>query len=119
MDVAEETACWCGDAQGLLRAVLPYGIRSFNAGLDESRKLFADHEIADVGAALQPFRDGESVAEVERECARLLVAGVTMLDADKLIVELGAIAVARALLMLRTLIQRLTRASDSASVPSC
>ncbi len=37
-----------------------------------------------------------------------LMAGVTAPGADKLIVELGAIAVARALLMLRDLIQRLT-----------
>jgi len=112
MDAANETTrpCWCGDVHGLLSAMLPYAIRSFNESLDDARKLFADRFIADVGYALQPFHAGETVADSEREAARRLVTGVTAMDADKLIVELGAIAVTRALLMLRTLIQRLTRA---------
>lgn len=108
-DETETMRCWCKSASGLLRAMLPYAIRSFNQSLDDSRKLFADQGIADVGIALQPFHDGEIVAEVESECARRIVAGVTAPDADKLIVELGATSVTRGLLMLRTLIQRLTR----------
>ena len=119
-DETETMRCWCGDAQGLLRALVPYAIRSFNESLDESRRLFADHGIADVGAALQPFHEGETVADSEQNAARRIVAGVTTpADVDKLIVELGAVVVARAVLMLRDLIQRLRVHGDSASVPSC
>ncbi len=109
MDAADETMCWCASAEGLLRALIPYAIRSFNDDADDARRLFADHGIVDVGAALQPFHDGAIIiVEAEREAARRIVAGVTtQADADKLIVELGAIIVTRALLMLRTLIQRL------------
>jgi hypothetical protein len=61
-----------------------------------------------------------AVSDAEREAARRIAAGVTtQSDADKLIDELGAIAVARGLLMLRTLIHRLTRAGDSADAPLC
>jgi hypothetical protein len=120
IDTRTETACcWCASAEGLLRAMLPYAIRSFNQNIEQSRRLFADHGIGDVGAALQPFHDGESVAEVERECARRLVAGVTTQSVDKLIDELGAITVARALLLLRELIQRLKAHGDSADAPAC
>ena len=42
------------------------------------------------------------------------MAGLKMDDVNGLIDELGAIIVARALLMLRDLIQRLTRATGSA-----
>lgn len=63
--MADETmrSCWCGDAQGLLRAFVPYGIRSFNGNLDDSKRLFADQGITDVGTALQPFHEGEIVAD--------------------------------------------------------
>jgi hypothetical protein len=108
MDVTDETLpCWCASVGGLLRATIPYVVRSFNESLDESRRLFADHGIADVGAALQPFHEGETVTGQEQIAARRIAAGVTTpADVDKLIVELDAIAVARALLMLRELIQR-------------
>jgi hypothetical protein len=114
IDVTDETeTCWCSDAQGLLRAMIPYAIRSFNDSLDESKKLFADKLITDVGYALQPAHAGDIVAEQERTAARGLVAGVRMDDVNKLIDELGAIAVARALLMLRDLIQRLSAQAKS------
>jgi hypothetical protein len=121
-DVANETCCWCGDAQGLLRALVPYAIRSFNESLDASIRLFADQGIADVGAALMPFHDGEAVADLEQIAARRIATGIaTQADADKLIDELGAIVVARALLMLRDLIQRLNAHGDSADddAPLC
>lgn len=112
--------CWCTSAEGLLVACVPYLVRSFNADLDATRQLFADQGIIDVGLALVAFHDGEIVAEAERECARRIAAGVTApADVDKLIVESGAIIVARALLLVRELIQRLTRASDSADAPAC
>lgn len=105
--MADETMrCWCTSAEGLLRAIIPYGIRSFNESLDESRRLFADKLITDAGYALQPAHAGDIVAEQEREAARRIVAGVGMDDVSKLVDELGAITVARALLMLRELIQR-------------
>jgi hypothetical protein len=124
MDVADETIrCWCTSAEGLLRAMLPYGIRSFNAGLDDSRRLFADHGIGDVGLALVAFHAGETVADAERIAARGIAAGLTTpADVDKLIVELGAIAVTRALLLVRDLIQRLNahgQSDDSVEAPLC
>lgn len=102
----ETTACWCASAEGLLRAIIPYGIRSFNQSLDESKRLFADHLIADVGLALEPFHDGEIVSDAEREAARRIAAGLKLDDVNKLVDELGAIVVARGLLMLRDLMQR-------------
>lgn len=115
IDVTDETGtCWCTSAEGLLRAMLPYAIRSFNTGLDESKKLLADHLITDVGHALQPAHAGDIVAEQERTATRRLVAGVRMDDVNELCDELGAIAVARALLLLRELIQRL-----NAHPPAC
>ena len=129
MDVTDETMrCWCGDAQGLLRALVPYAIRSFNESLDESKRLFADHGIADVGLALQPFHEGETVTGQEQIAARRIAAGVAAQSVDELIVELDAIAVTRGLLMLRDLIQRLnahggssphTEDLDSAEAPLC
>jgi hypothetical protein len=62
--------------------------------------------------ALVAFHDGETVADSERIAARRLVAGVRMDDVNKLIDELGAIVVARALLLLRELIQRLNARGD-------
>ena len=88
MDAADETMCWCASAEGLLRALIPYAIRSFNDDADDARRLFADHGIVDVGAALS-FHDGAIIiVEAEREAARRIVAGVTtQADADKLIVS--------------------------------
>lgn len=104
----ETAACWCTSPSGLLVALVPYAIASYNANIAESRKLFADKLITDVGLALQPFHDGESVADLERIAARRVMAGVKLEDVNKLADELGAIAVARGLLMLRELIQRLS-----------
>lgn len=106
MDAANKT-CWCKSASGLLRATLPYAISSFNQNIEQSRKLFADHGISDVGLALQPFHDGETVTAQEQIAACRIAAGVTAQSVDALCVELGAISVARALLLLRELIQRL------------
>jgi len=121
--VADETTrCWCTTAEGLLRATIPYVVRSFNDNLDDAKKLFADHGITDVVAALQPFHEGETVTGQEQNAARRLAAGLTtQADADALIVELGERDVARALLMLRDLVQRLTCATDSADddAPLC
>jgi hypothetical protein len=114
-----EAACWCTSPSGLLRALLPYGIRSFNQNIEQSRQLFADHGIADVGLALEPFHEGETVTGQEQIAARRIAAGLTAQSVDELIVELGAIAVTRALLMLRTLIQRLNAHGDSADAPAC
>lgn len=51
---------------------------------------------------------GEAVSDAERDAARRIAAGVEMDDVNGLIDELGAVVVARGLLMLRDLIQRLT-----------
>jgi hypothetical protein len=108
IDVADETLrCWCTTAEGLLRAMLPYAIRSFNASIAESRRLFADRLIADVGLALVAFHAGEIVSDAEREAARRIAAGLKMDDVTGLVDELGAVAVTRGLLVLRDLIQRL------------
>jgi hypothetical protein len=86
--------------------MLPYAIRSFNASLDESRRLFADHLITDAGHALQPAHAGEIVSDAELIAARRIAAGLKMDDVTGLVDELGAIACARAILALRDLIQR-------------
>ncbi len=121
IDTRTETeTCWCTSAEGLLRAVLPYAIRSFNENIDEARNLFADRGIADVSAALQPFHEGETVSGQEQVAARRIAIGVTApAEVDKLIVELGAITVARALLLLRDLIQQLNAHGDATDAPAC
>ena len=120
-EMTDETTrpCWCASAEGLLRACIPYLVASYNASIAESRKLFADKLITDVGYSLQPFHDGEIVLEQEREAARRVAAGVEMDDVNGLVDELGAIVVARALLLLRELIQRLNAHGDSADSPAC
>jgi hypothetical protein len=106
--MADETMrCWRRDAPGLLRATLPFAISSFNRNIEQSRKLFTGRLITDVGAALEPFHEGETVTGQEQIAACRIVAGVTAQSVDALCVELGAISVARALLLLRELIQRL------------
>jgi hypothetical protein len=122
IDVTDETetCCWCTSAEGLLRALLPYGVASFNRDIEQSKKLFADHLITDVGYALEPFHAGEAVSDAEREAARRVAVGLTMDDVSGLCSELGTITVARAILMLRDLIQRLNaRDGDSADAPAC
>jgi hypothetical protein len=109
IDTRTETACWCTSASGLLKALVPYAIGSYNASIAESRKLFADKLITDVGYALQPAHAGEIVTEQERIAARRIAAGLKMDDVNGLVDELGAIACARAILALRELIQRLRR----------
>ncbi len=56
---------------------------------------------------------GEAVSDAERDAARRIAAGVEMDDVNGLIDELGAITVTRALLMVRTLIQRLNAKRDA------
>ena len=95
-----EPGCHC-DCADLLGAMLPYAVASLNDDRAAIGSTLTRRGIADIGSAMRPLTDDAEITSGERDAARRLIGGLDQRALDALIGEVGARAVARALLGIR------------------